>query len=235
MDVDPDNKAAFVAGVRKGTPLIFSAAFFGIIFGFTGAAGGIPFFWVSAMSYIIFAGSAQFITLVLLIEQEQLLAILVVAVILNLRHLLYGAVLHDIMTLKGIRKLLPAYFMTDESFLVTTLVHKEDPKLRPDFVLLGAGLTLWVFWNLTTIAGYLLYQVGEDLLNLPDTFVIAASFVGFLLDHAVRYPQDRGILAISTLVSLTLGWFTSSSVLLIVVMVTGAIYAMVRMAVEGDK
>ncbi len=163
------------------------------------------------------------------------MAIIVVAVILNLRHLLYGAVLHDLLTFNGLKKLLPAYFLTDESFLVTSLVHKESPQFRSDFILLGAGTTLWLFWNLTTIGGYFLYRIGQNFLLLPDNFVIAASFIGFLLEHFIKYPEDRSILLVSTIITLVLGWFTSNSVLLIVVMVSGAIFAMLQQYWRGRQ
>ena len=217
--------------MKRSLPFVFSASFFGLIFGFTGAAGGFPLYQVSAMSYLIFAGSAQFITLILLIQNETVVAIIIAAIILNLRHLLYGAVLHDILSFKGVKKIIPAYFLTDEAFLTTTMIHRESSDVQEvsyDWVLIGAGFTLWVFWNITTIGGYLLYYVSNKLIKLPDNFVIAASFVGFLVEHFVKYPVDRPVIIITTILAIGMGFVASSSVLLIVVMITGAIIGMVQ-------
>lgn len=233
MSVDESSrKVSFFKGVETGFPLIFSAIFFGLIFGFTGASGGLKLYFVSAMSYIIFAGSAQFITLILIIEHETVLAIIFAAVIINLRHLLYGLVLNPLLTFKGIKRAFLAYFITDEAFLVTTIVEKEElvnkTNYSLDYVLLGAGVFLWSSWNLATIAGYLLYQFAADFVVLPENFVIAASFVGFLTDQFVNYPADRGVIIISILIALIFGHFLGTSSLLVVIMIIGAIVAMLK-------
>jgi len=223
-----DWKQAYTVGAKRVGPLVFSAGFFGLIFGFTGASGGLKLGIISAMSILIFAGSAQFITLVLIIEKQTLVAVFIAATIINLRHLIYGGVLHDLLEFRGIKRLIPAYFLTDEAFLVTTLINKEKEQISLDWVLIGAGSVLWFFWNLTTITGYLIYQVTQDIISLPENFVLASSFVGFLVEHWVKHPQDRGVIAVATVLALGFGFIVESSALLIIVMAGGAIFALLR-------
>ena len=225
------NKISFFEGFKKSLPLVFSASFFGIIFGYTGANGQLPLSIISSSSFIIFAGAAQFISIILIIAKEEMLAIIVAALLINLRHLLYGAVIHDLTKFKGIKKLIAAYFLTDEAFLVTTLTEKQnqqsDLKFNLDYILLGSGITLWVFWNITTILGYLLYNVTSNLFFIPDNFVISASFIGYLVNHYIKYKQDRLIIILTSIMSLILGFTLNTSSILIIIMFSGAIFAIV--------
>lgn len=217
-------------GYQKTFPLAFSAVFFGIIFGFTGASGGLPLYLVSAMSYIIFAGSAQFIALVLIIDGQPLAAVFIAAVIINLRHLLYGIAVHDILE-DGKQKLFFSYFLTDECFLATTLVHKQAQKednqdLKMNYVLLGSGLTLWIGWNIATIVGYLIYSSISNL-SLPENFVIAASFFGFLLETIVTFPEERKNILITSIFAMGIAFLVPSSLTLILIMIFGAIISVI--------
>ncbi|MHA2029296.1 MAG: AzlC family ABC transporter permease [Candidatus Kariarchaeaceae archaeon] len=224
-------------GIRTSTPLVFSAILFGIVFGFIGASGGLPWYFVSSMSYIIFAGSAQFIALILIIDEQPFTGIIIAAVVINLRHLLYSAVLSEKLKRGKRRKMLSAYFLTDESFLVTTLVSKEaelnnDEEIIPDDVLLASGLFMWISWNMATIVGFTLYQIFEGLISLPDNFIIAASFVGFLLGQWVNFPKDRIIVIFVAILAVILGFLISTTWLLIVLMAAGSIFAMVLRYLE---
>ena len=80
------------------------------------------------MSYIIFVGSAQFLVLILIIEQQPFLAVLVAGIVINLRHLLFGAALHKDIKSKGLKRILLAYLITDEAFLVTKLTQAQFHK-----------------------------------------------------------------------------------------------------------
>lgn len=212
-------------GFITSLPLTVSGGVFGIIFGFTGAAGQLPLEIVSAMSVIIFAGSAQFITLLLFIQEQPLFGIIVAATIINLRHMIYAAVMKDMLSWKGMKRMVIGYFLTDEAFLATTIVEKEarqaEAKVMVEWVFLGAGVTLWIVWNITTIVGYLVYEVFEDLVSFPENFVITASFVGFLVDHWRKYPEERWLIASLGIISIPLGFLFSSTWTLVILMLLG--------------
>jgi predicted branched-subunit amino acid permease len=192
------------------------------------------------MSYIIFAGSAQFLALILIIENEPFAGIIIAAVVINLRHLLYSAVLSEKLVRSKKRKMLSAYFLTDESFLVTTLVSKEaelenDHSIVLDDVLLASGLFMWVSWNTATLVGFALFQVSEGLIGLPDNFIIAASFVGFLLAQWVNFPNDRIVVIFVAILAMILGFLISTTWLLIVLMAAGSIFAMILRYLEEKQ
>jgi predicted branched-subunit amino acid permease len=228
-----DRIVSLKKGFWTGLPLTVSGGVFGLIFGFTGALGGLPLYLVSSMSFIIFAGSAQFITLLLFIQHEEILGIIIAATIINLRHLIYGAVLNEKINWKGLKKLIIGYFLTDEAFLATTIVEKEKSEfiskqmeefqnLSTELVFLGAAITLWLTWNLTTILGYILYLTIGSLISFPENFVITASFVGFLVDHWRKYKHERYHIAALAILSIPFGFYLSSTWTLILLMVIGS-------------
>ena len=114
---------------------------------------------------------------------------------------------------------------------MTTLTEKQnqqsDLKFNLDYILLGSGITLWVFWNITTILGYLLYNVTSNLFFIPDNFVISASFIGYLVNHYIKYKQDRLIIILTSIMALILGFTLNTSSILIIIMFSGAIFAIV--------
>ncbi|MHA1512946.1 MAG: AzlC family ABC transporter permease, partial [Candidatus Hodarchaeales archaeon] len=75
-------KSSALTGMKKFLPFSPSVILFGVILGFTGGLGGLPFLLVISTSFIIFAGSAQFIVLLLIIRGDPLFAIFLAGIII---------------------------------------------------------------------------------------------------------------------------------------------------------
>ena len=206
---------------------------FGLIFGFTGGTlTDLPLYFVSSMSYIIFAGSAQFLVLILIIEGEPLISLIVAGVLINMRHLLYGANLNNVVRAKGLKKLLMAYLLTDEAFLITSLTKKtldEKPNsydyYNLDDVLIGSGFTLWFMWNVSTIIGYIIAKNVNELLIFEPNFILSATFLGYLIIHWRENPEERAFILILSLISFLLAFLIQSSDLIITVLLFGIVYS----------
>ena len=218
--------------MQISSPLLLGPILFGIIFGFTGALTNLPVYLVSFMSMFIFAGASQFLILLLLQNDLLLVGIVLTAILVNLRHILYSVVLQRIFTLNGWSKALYAHFLIDETFLVATIVQKEfqqissnsqEPSWRPEFVFLYTGFAFWILWNLSTIFGYFLYSFVGELINFPGNFVIAASFVGYLADHFRKYSEDRAFIFVLAILSLIFGIFFDNSLVLVFVIGCGSL------------
>jgi predicted branched-subunit amino acid permease len=232
MNID---KPSALIGFKRFLPISPSVILFGVILGFTGGLGGLPFLLVISSSFIIFAGSAQFIVLLLIIEGDPLFAIFLAGVIINLRHLLYSAAFHSIVISRGLKRLLLAYILTDEAFLITSLTKNEiksnfDSKSTVvlEDVLLGSGISLWIVWNLSTIFGYLLTDFFTNYLSdfpSPD-FIVATTFLGYLVLHWQESSSKHFFIAIMVVISVFFSFFFQSSTLLIVVLVIGILFAM---------
>ncbi|MHA1990972.1 MAG: AzlC family ABC transporter permease [Candidatus Hodarchaeales archaeon] len=229
------HKESLLLGFKNILPIMPSVIGFGLIFGLTGGSGtDLPLIIISSMSFIIFAGSAQFVVLLAIIAGEPLLGLLLAGILINTRHLLYGANLNEVIEAKGLKKVIIAYLLTDEAFLITNLTKKrleENPEpsrnYNLDDVLIGAGFTLWSIWNLTTIVGYLLSEIVERILTLHENFIISATFLGYLIMHWLGNPDERKFIVILAIFSIILGFLIDSSALIISILMIGILYTIV--------
>lgn len=219
-----------------------SVFLFGIIFGLTGNIANLSLYLVSSMSFIIFAGSGQFIALVLIVEEKGLTAIIVTAIVINFRHLLFSANINKIVEVNGFKKLLSAYLLTDEAFIVTTNVDKElksgkivHPEVNMEDVLIGAGLTLWFLWNIATIMGYLLGNIIGDAVNISTNFIVSATFLGYLISHWANSPVERKFILAISLISFIFSFWLESADLIILVLSTGFVISMISSKLSSNS
>jgi 4-azaleucine resistance transporter AzlC len=189
----------FFAGVIAELPLLVGVAPFGMIFGILALSAGIPPVAAQSMSWIIFAGSSQFITAQLVGQNTPGLVIVLTAAIVNLRHMLYSASLAPyVKHLSGHWKPLLAYLLTDEAYAVTALYYQNSgPATRVGdqrhWYFLGSGLTLWTTWQLSTAVGVFIgAQVPS---SWPLDFSLALTFIALLVPSLADRPAWGATLA----------------------------------------
>jgi len=102
-------------------------------------------------------------------------------VMVNLRHLLYSASVAPYLKALPFRwKALLSYLLTDEAYAVTINYYQK----RPDdnyghFYFLGAGLILWLTWQMSTAAGIFLGKMLPQ--NWPLDFFLPLTFIAILI------------------------------------------------------
>lgn len=187
-------KQEFFAGVRAELPLMLGALPFGLIYGALAREAGIPPAAAVAMSSIVFAGSAQFIGTQLFASGVPGAAIVLTTFVVNLRHLLYSAsVAPALRPLRSGWKWLLGYLLTDEAYAVTAarFAVRTPTDAHRHWFFLGAGLTLWTGWQLSTAAGVALaarIPAGWELeFVLPLIFI--AIIVPLLTDGPARWAS----------------------------------------------
>jgi 4-azaleucine resistance transporter AzlC len=181
----------FLLGMRDEIPILLGVVPFGLIFGALAMNVGLPAAAAQAMSSIIFAGSAQFIAAQLIGAGASGIVVVMVVLVVNLRHLLYSASLAPhLQHLKPAWKLLLSYLLTDEAYAVTVIHYgqKGDAEHR-HWYYLGAGLTLWTVWQISTVAGILVgAQIPQDW---PLSFALPLTFIALV----VPVLKDRASIA----------------------------------------
>jgi 4-azaleucine resistance transporter AzlC len=133
------------------------------------------------MSSIIFAGASQFIAAQMIGAGTSGLVILLVVFVVNLRHALYSAsVAPHVRHLAPGWKFLLAYLLTDEAYVVTiTHYNQESDPIHKHWYFLGAGLTLWTTWQVSTVIGIILgAQLPQDW---PLGFVLPLTFIALVV------------------------------------------------------
>src|SRR5512139_2603570 len=121
------NRSSFWAGVRAESPLLISVFPFGMIYGALALNAGLSVSEAQSMSWIVFAGSAQFITAQLLHEAVPTAVIILTIAVVNLRHMLYSASVARYLVALPLRwKNLLAYLLTDEAYAVVITHYEEE-------------------------------------------------------------------------------------------------------------
>jgi 4-azaleucine resistance transporter AzlC len=171
----------FWRGVRDEAPILLGVAPFGLIFGALAINAGVAVPAAQAMSAIIFAGSAQFISAQMIGASASGLVILMVVLVVNLRHALYSAsVAPYVRHLHNRWKFLLAYLLTDEAYaVVITHYNREGDPRNKHWFFLGAGLTLWVSWQVSTAIGIF---IGAQLpQSWPLGFMLPLTFIALVV------------------------------------------------------
>jgi 4-azaleucine resistance transporter AzlC len=212
-------RTAFWQGVRAELPILVGVLPFGMVYGAAALKAGLPAGLTQAMSGIIFAGSAQFVTVQLVAAQVPGLVIVLTAILLNLRHLLYSASIAPYLRHLPPRwRWLLAYLLTDEAYAIVITHYRDErvPHALNHWFFLGAGLALWTTWQLSTIAGILLGAIIPASWSLD--FAIPLTFIALVIP-AIRDRASggaaltAGILAVVlTAVPLKLGLLTATLV-----------------------
>lgn len=187
--VSDKSREGFGDGVRALSPLLLAVVPFGLVLGVTAASssavGGVLGI---ATSSIIFAGAAQLVTIQLMDGGTSTAVVIMTALIVNLRHLMYSAALapHFSEWSRLSRLLLP-YLLTDQSFALSIVRYETtDDSVYKRWFFFGAGMGLWVPWQLSTAAGVILGAQIPDSLDLG--FAIPLVFLVLLIPSVQTRP-----------------------------------------------
>tara|TARA_Y100000746_G_scaffold185635_1_gene164238 strand:+ start:41 stop:727 length:687 start_codon:yes stop_codon:yes gene_type:complete len=184
-------KQLFMRGMIDVAPHMLSVIPFGIICGAIGVELGFNPYLVYAMSIIIFGGASQIVFLQLLSGGASSIVAVTSVGVINSRHLLYGAVISEYLEkLSFIKKLLISYFVVDQGFAESNKFFKKNKTEEYlHYHLIGTGGTLWICWQIATLAGIILGSFVPEELGLK--FAIPLTFIAIVvqdlkkLDHVI--------------------------------------------------
>ena len=184
-------KQLFIKGMFDIAPHMLSVIPFGVICGAIGVELGFNPYLVYAMSIIIFGGASQIVFLQLLSGGASSIVAVTSVGIINSRHLLYGAVLSEYLEkLSFIKKLFISYVVVDQGFAESNRFFKKNKTEKYlHFHLLGTGVTMWVCWQIATLAGIILGSFVPEELGLK--FAIPLTFIAIVvqdlkkIDHVI--------------------------------------------------
>ncbi|MGK9065047.1 AzlC family ABC transporter permease [Stutzerimonas chloritidismutans] len=181
----------FMHGCRDILPLIVGAVPFGIIFGTLAVGAGLSGWQAMGMSALVFAGSAQFIAVTLISGGVGAAVVLLTTFIVNLRHALYSASMQPFVRHLPSRWRVPlAFWLTDEAFAVIQHRYARDDS-SPDkhWFFFGAALTMYLSWQLATLAGIAFGQAVPNVASWGLDFAMIATFIGIAVPMMRTRPQ----------------------------------------------
>lgn len=173
-------------GMRAAIPLCIAVGAFGVSFGVLARAAGWGPVAPVVMSLTTFTGASQFASVAVLRDGGGATAAIVAAVLLASRYLPIGLSVAPAIDGPPWKRLVHAQLVIDESWAVA---NQGDGRVNGR-TLLGAGLALYVSWQVGTVLGV----IGGDFIGDPEDLGLDAAFPALFL--ALVVPQLRSRTAI---------------------------------------
>ncbi|MFG3282357.1 AzlC family ABC transporter permease [Streptomyces sp. NPDC048111] len=187
------------AVVRDALGVGVAVGLSGFAFGVTSAGSGLGLLQTCALSLLVFTGASQFALVGALAAGGNPFTAAAGAFFLGIRNAFYGLRLSQLLALPKALRPLAAQWVIDETTAVT-LAQPTRRAARIGFTV--TGLTLYVLWNLTTLAGAL----GARALGDTDAWGLdAASPAVFLALLAPMLKSASERLTAALAVVLVLG------------------------------
>jgi 4-azaleucine resistance transporter AzlC len=185
----------FFSGARAELPILLGVAPFGMIYGILALGAGLSPLAAQAMSAIVFAGSAQFMLVQLVGMGTPALVMVLTGFVINLRHALYSASISPhTLGLNPVWKGLLSYLLTDEAYAVAILHYDADSApTNKHWYFFGAGLTLWIGWQISTAIGIFLGTQIPASWGLD--FTLALTFIALVFPVIRDKPTVLAALA----------------------------------------
>jgi 4-azaleucine resistance transporter AzlC len=190
-----NRKRNFWAGLRAEIPLLIGGFPFGLLYGALAISSGLTPAQAQTMSFIVFAGTAQFIAVQLFHEAAPGLVIVLTIAVVNLRHMLYSASLAPYVSSLPMRwKVLLSYLLTDEAY-APTILHYESEGVTPygHWYFLAAGFILWLDWQVSTALGIFLGSAIPA--SLPLAFAVPLTFIAMVVPALKTRPAVASALS----------------------------------------
>ena len=181
----------FSAAVKSCLPVLPGVLAFGSISGIAMVAAGMPNYMAMLMSVLVYAGSSQLAALQLITSGSPLAIAVLAALVINLRFSIYSLSITSHLAAAGPRwRPLLSYLLTDNGYAMA-LRGYERPLGAADKVwyYLGCCVSIWITWQLGTLAGVLL---GE---RIPPGWHLEFTIVLTFLGIVAPTIRDRAIAA----------------------------------------
>ncbi len=178
-------KAAFPHTV----PIFTGFIFLGIAYGILMASKGFGLGWTLLMSIAVYAGSMQYVAIPLLASSFNPLYALMMALIVNARHLFYGVSM--LKKFEGTGKFKPylIFYMSDETFSVLCSTE-PPPGVDRTYFMVFVTLLDQIYWAVGSAIGALLGGLIKFNTHGLD-FALTALFVVIFLSQWEAQKEHR--------------------------------------------
>lgn len=174
-------KKAFQTALPYTIPIAVGFLFLGMSYGFLMRSKGFSFVYPMLMSFFIFAGSMEFVTVNLLLSAFNPLYAFLLTLMVNARHLFYGISMLDKYKNVGWKKFYLIYGMCDESFSINCTVT-PPPGIDKGWFMFVVTLLNQIYWVTGATLGALLgYVIQFDTTGIE--FVMTALFVVMFINQ----------------------------------------------------
>jgi predicted branched-subunit amino acid permease len=181
------NNNQSVAAVSLGVGV--ATGLYGISFGALSVAAGLDLWQTMALSLLMFSGGSQFAFIGVVATGAGFVPAVLSAWLLGVRNGFYAIRMNPILSVSALIRPLAAQLTIDESNAVSLSQEPNRKKEKLGFWL--TGVSVFVFWNIFTLAGALL---GSQIGDPSDFGLDAAAATAFLGLIWPRLNQSRLLL-----------------------------------------
>lgn len=180
--------------IRDASLVWLASGVVGVSFGAIAVAGGLPVWVPVVMSLVVYAGSAQFSAVGVLLAGGGPLAAAATGLLLNTRTAAFSLAVADTLGKGRLARLVGAHLVTDET--VAFALAQSDP-VRRRTAFWVSGLGLFAVWNIGVLAGALAGDAIGDTARYGLDAAFPAVLVALVLpvlraDSAVRRSAVLG-------------------------------------------
>ena len=191
-------------GFRDFSPVGLIVFPYAIVFGALAVKNGLTVQEALLMSLTVFAGASQFLALPMIRDGATVMTLTSMALMVNMRHLLYGLNIGKKYSGASTLKLLGLSFgIVDETYAFNTIGPGRGITSIPYFM--GTALCGYVVWNTGTVIGAMAGQWTPLLKVEGLDFAMLAVFISMIgssIGSSSGVWRDWGILVCSGLVAL---------------------------------
>lgn len=190
-------QAYFKKGVLDGLPISIGYMPVALTFGLIAGATGLSALESVLMSFIVYAGAAQYMALSMIALGSGALEIIVSTFIVNLRHILMSASIHE-RAEESSKKTRAAYAfgLTDEVFAV---VSSQEKPIRTPYIF-GVGSIAYASWVIFTWVGYYAGSFLPEVLQEGMGIALFALFIALLVPSVKS--QGRAVVLLAFLAAI---------------------------------
>lgn len=172
---------SFRSGLKDVVPTLFGYIGVGLAMGIVANTSHLSVLAVLLMSLIVYAGSAQFIIISMLLAGSPVSAIVLSTFLINSRMILMSMSIAQYFKKDSIwQNIGLGSLLTDETFALSmNKLNLTDKKLRPQW-LHAANIIAYLVWAAATVVGCLLGNLITDPNQFGLDFAVVGMFIGLL-------------------------------------------------------
>lgn len=162
---------------RDAVAIGFATGLYAVSYGVLAVAAGLTVAQTCVMSLLVFTGASQFAVVGVIGAGGSIAAALAPALLLAARNMLYGLSLVPLLRGRLTTRVMLSHLILDESTAMAR-AQREPRAAREAF--LATGLSVFVFWNVGTLAGALVGEGLDDPRALGLDAMFPAAFLALL-------------------------------------------------------
>lgn len=180
---------ALKAAIPYTIPICVGFLVLGMSYGFLMKSKGFSFIYPMLMSFFIYAGSMEFVTVNLLLSAFNPVYAFFLTLMVNARHLFYGISMLEKFKNVGWKKFYLIYGMCDESFTINCTVTPPDDVDKGWFMFFVTMLNQIYWVSGATLGALLGYVIHIDTTGIE--FVMTALFVVMFINQWEEADNHR--------------------------------------------